>query len=70
MFDQSIIIDNCIVSKDGNGIRITPIKLARKLYPTLNINILQKITFGNKFNDNTVINRLAMGTMTFNQLFV
>ena len=66
MFEESVVIDNCVVSKDGNGIRITPFKL----YPSININILPKITFGNKKKDNEVISKLATGQMTFNQLFL
>ena len=38
---ESIIIDNCIVSKFmDNGIRITPIRLAKKMKPSLNIDLL------------------------------
>ena len=40
---ESIVIDNCVVSKFmGNGIRITPISLAKKMNPSLNIDLLQK----------------------------
>ena len=36
MFQQSVKFGDCIISKDGNGIRITPIRLAKK-----NISIYQ-----------------------------
>ncbi len=35
---ETIIIDNCIVTKDEtNGIQITPIRLITRIYPNINI---------------------------------
>ena len=67
---ESIIIDNCIISNfSGNGIRITPISLVKKYNPSLNIDLLQKITYGSRINDNSVITQLASGLLKYEDIF-
>jgi predicted aspartyl protease len=66
---ESIIIDNCIISKIMvNEISITPISLAKKKNPLLNIN-LQKITYGSRENDNSVISQLSTGVLKYEDIF-
>ena len=67
---NSVIIDNCVVSKFmGNGLKITPISLKKKQNPTFNIHSLQKITYGNRVEDNKILNKLSDGILTFEDLF-
>ena len=67
---NSIIIDNCVVSKFmDNGIKITPISLIKKQNSTFNIHSLQKITYGNRLEDNRILNNLSTGILTFEDLF-
>jgi hypothetical protein len=66
---ESIIIDNCIVSKFmGNGVRITPIRLAKKLKPSLNIDLLQKKTYGSRKNDQSILSKLADGVLKYEDI--
>lgn len=66
---ESIIIDNCIVSKFmDNGVCITSIKLAKKENPLLNINSLQKITYGSRKNDNLILTKLSNGTLKYEDI--
>ncbi len=69
--DARVIIDNCIVSKTHNGVRVTPIRLAKKRPELLNIDVdgLKKITFGSKLADNGVLSKLATGEMNYEDLF-
>ena len=62
MFQQSVKFGDCIISKDGNGIRITPIRLAKKLYPSIKIYTLQVIPY-----TKGIIQKLADGIMSFDQ---
>ena len=65
---NSIIIDNCIVSKFENGLRILPIRLKQKLNPNFDISSLQKITYGSMINDHKIISQLAKGILKFEDL--
>lgn len=66
---NTIVIDNCIVSKFmENGISIKPIHLAKKINPQLNIDSLQKITYGDKQKDNYVISQLIDGQLKYEDL--
>jgi hypothetical protein len=66
---NSVIIDNCIVSKFmGNGLRIRPISLEKKLNPTFNINSVKKITYGSRIKDNQIIQQLSDGILKYNDL--
>ena len=66
---NSIIIDNCIVSKFmENGLRIIPICLKQKLNPNFDIISLQKITYGSRINDHKIISQLAKGILKFKDL--
>ena len=59
-FYNSVIIDNCIVSRlMGNGLRIRPISLEIKINPTFNINSLKKITYGSRLKDNKILQKLS-----------
>ena len=61
---ESFIIDNLIVSKFmDNGISISPINLAKN--PSLNIDGLQKITYGSKVKDHIILSQLSHGTLTY-----
>lgn len=53
----------------GNGLKITPISLKIKQNPTFNIHSLQKITYGNRVEDNKILNKLSDGILTFEDLF-
>jgi hypothetical protein len=53
----------------GNGLKITPISLKKKQNPTFNIHSLQKITYGNRVEDNKILNKLSDGILTFEDLF-
>jgi len=66
---NSVVIDNCIVSKImGNGLRIRPISLEKKLNPNFNINSLQKIEYGSRLKDNKIIQQLCNGTLKYEDL--
>jgi hypothetical protein len=65
---NSVVIDNCIVSKFTNGIRIRPISLEKKFNPTFNINSLKKITYGSRLNDNKIIQQLSDGILKYEKL--
>ena len=66
---ESIVIDNCVVSKFmGNGIRITPISLAKKINPSLNIDLLQKKTYGSRKNDNSILSQLTCGVLNYEDI--
>lgn len=71
---NSVVIDNCIVSKFiGNGIRgirILPISLAKKMNPQLDIVSLQKITYGSRMKDNYIISQLAQGLLKYENLII
>lgn len=62
MFQQSVKFGDCIISKDGNGIRITPIRLAKKLYPSIKIDTLQVIPY-----TKGAIQLIADGILSFDQ---
>jgi hypothetical protein len=62
MFQQSVKFGDCIISKDGNGIRITPIRLAKKLYPSIKFNTLQVIPY-----TKGTIQLIADGILSFDQ---
>lgn len=68
MFATSVIIENCVISKDNSGFRITPINLVQKLYPTFNIEASPKITTGNKFDDHILIQKLCDGKIQFKNI--
>ena len=66
---NSVIISNCIVSKNcGNGICIRSIKLEKKMNPNLNIDLLQKFSYGNKKDDHFIIQQLSNGLLKFEDL--
>ena len=56
-----VIIANCVVIQDGNVLSITPLKLIRKLQPTLQVDQIQKITTGSKYSDNRLLSHLSDG---------
>ena len=66
---DSIIIDNCIVSKFmDNGIKITPISLEQKMNPTFNVGSLKKITYGSRVEDNHILHKLSEGVLKYEDL--
>jgi hypothetical protein len=67
---NQFIIDNCIVSRirDGYGIRVSSIKMAKKMNPNLEIETLPKITYGNRKIDNLIISNLINGVIKFEEL--
>jgi hypothetical protein len=65
---NSVVIDNCVVLQSSYGISICPINLARKIYPTLNIDSLDKITYDNREKANHIISQLAYGCLKFEDL--
>lgn len=66
---NSVIIDNCIVSKImGNGLRIRSINLEKKLNPTFNINSVKKITYGSRLKNNKIIQQLSDGILKYDDL--
>lgn len=66
---NSVVIDNCIVSKFmGNGLRIRPINLEKKLNPKFNINSLKKITYGSRLNDAKILQQLSDGILKYENL--
>jgi hypothetical protein len=52
----------------GNGVRIRPISLEKKLNPNFNINSLQKIGYGSRLKDNKIIGQLCDGTLKYEDL--
>ena len=67
-----VIIDNCVVIKEVNGIRIIPFKLMKKLFPTVileNMNI-KTINTGSRYSDNRLLCQLSEGNMKFEDLIV
>ena len=56
-----VIIANCVVIQDGNVLSITPLKLIRKLQPTLQLDQIQKITTVSKYSDNRLLSQLSDG---------
>ena len=66
---NSVVIDNCIVSKFmGNGLRIRPISLEKKINPTFNINSLKKITYGSRLKNSRIIRQLSDGVLKYEDL--
>ncbi len=65
---QSVVIDNCIISNFGNGVSITPISLAKKINPRIDVDSYPKITRGNRRKDNFLISQLAIGQLKFHDL--
>jgi len=53
---------------ERNGIVITPIRLAKRRNPTINLELMKKITFGSRKEDNSVLSQLTAGTVTFEDL--
>jgi len=65
-----VIIANCVVFKDGNGLRIVPFTLVKKLYPTTKIDKIQIIQSGSKFSDNQLLSHLSDGVLSFEDLIL
>mgnify|MGYP006950274641 CR=1 FL=1 len=65
-----VIIANCVVIQDGNVLSITPLKLIRKLQPTLQLDQIQKITTGSKYSDNRLLSQLSDGIVLFEDLIL
>ena len=66
---NSVIIDNCIISKfNGNGLRIRSISLHKKICPTFDIKSLKKITYGSRMKDNQIIQQLSDGILQYEDL--
>lgn len=69
---ESIIIDNCVISRMvGNGARgvcIRSVRLAQTLNPNLNINSLPRRTYGSKRADNYMITQLASGALRYDDV--
>ena len=66
---NSVVIDNCIVSKFmGNGLRIRPISLQKKINPNFNINSVKKITYGSRLNDSKILQQLSDGILKYEDL--
>lgn len=63
-----VIIDNCVVIKDGHGLRIVPFSLMKKLYPTVNLDNIKTIKSGNRYSDNKLLSHLSDGIMSFEDL--
>lgn len=60
---MEFLIDRCIVSKQNNITKITPIALYKN-----NINNLIKITTGNRVSDNDILTKLAMEILDYEDL--
>lgn len=66
---NSVIIDNYIVSKFmENGVNIQHIRLELKLNPNFDLNLLQKITYGNRTQGYQLIQQLSDGILKFHDL--
>lgn len=66
---NSVIIDNCIVSKFmDNEVNVCPIRLAKKLNSKIDINSIPKITYGNRYEDNKILSKLTSGKLNFDDL--
>ena len=65
-----VIIDNCVVFKDGNGIRIVPFALVKKLYPSVKLDNIKTIKTGSRYSDNKLLSQLSDGIMKFEDLIV
>jgi hypothetical protein len=65
---ERVIIDNCLVTKYNNGIKVQSINMARKQYPNLNFDTIRTISYGSKYNDSIIISQLCNGTMTFDEI--
>ena len=63
-----IVIDNYVVTNTKTGLNICPIRLAIKIHPTLNINSLKQITYGNKQEAAHILQQLTNGSMNFEDL--
>lgn len=67
---ERIMIDNCVITKfTNNGISIMPISLIQKINPLLDLNSINKKTFGSRKQDNLILTSLADGTLKFDDLF-
>jgi hypothetical protein len=64
---NSIIIDNVVVSYSSNILRLTSISYLLK--KNININHLHKKTFGNRKLDNDILNKLSVGDLKFEDVF-
>jgi hypothetical protein len=63
------IIDNSVVSRVGsNSVRISSISLAKRLH-NIDVDTLPKLTCGNRFQDNVIINKLADGILKFDDIY-
>ena len=68
MINGGVVIDNCVVFQSSCGISICPINLARKTYPTLNVDTFSKITYGNREKDRHMLSQLAYGCLKIEDL--
>lgn len=65
---STVILDNCAITDlGGKCIRICPIRLAQK-NERFNEERLEKITFGSRKIDQSVISQLSCGTVQFEYL--
>ena len=65
-----VIIDNCVVIKEVNGIRIIPFKLMKKLFPTVILENIKTINTGTRYSDNRLLSQLSDGIMKFEDLII
>ena len=64
-----VIIDNHVIFFDDKNIHIYSLHIVKKNYPNIDVDSLQTITYGNKDEDNRILNQLAIGLITVNDLF-
>ena len=63
------IIDNTVVTKNfPNGIHICRVSFMKKINPTIDINAIPIITYGDRLKDAQVIRDLSNGILTFEDL--
>lgn len=66
-----VIIDNCVVSKLGdNVLEICSIRRAKKKNPDLDLDLVPRIRYANRLEDNLVISKLIEGAVKFDDLIL
>ena len=66
---ECFMIDNIIVERNKNRIRLIPVRLAHKLHPNMDISSIRVITTGNRISDHKyIIHGLLDRYITFDQI--
>ena len=66
-YPNNVIIDNVVVSKFGNGVKITPINLFR--LANIKLTGVRKISFGTRLLDNNLLSQLSDGNLKYEDIF-